>query len=87
MVVEHIRQFAGPPQVARSVKVQVPGKHFPGLSPAEQKVFYEGTAVDYAERHKFAVHHKAWGMAHTGPGIRFVCRSKIPLFPIQYCNG
>ena len=39
MVVEHIRQFAGPPQVARSVKVQVPGKHFPGLSPAEQKVF------------------------------------------------
>ena len=54
----------------------VPGKHFPGLQPAEQKVSYEGTAVDFAERHKFATHYnKAWGNAHTGPGIRFVCAS------------
>ena len=75
LAVEHIRQHKGPPQVVRSVKVLVPGKHFPGLQPAEQKVFYEGTAVGYTERHKFAVHHKAWGLAHTGPGIRFVCES------------
>ena len=25
--------------------------------------------------HKFAQHLKAWGVAHTGPGIRFICES------------
>ena len=73
--VDHIRQHKGQPQVDRGVKVQVPGKHFPGLQPAEQKVFYEGTAIEHAERHKFLQHHKAWGSAHTGPGIRFVCEA------------
>ena len=65
--VSHIRQHKGQPQVDRGVKVQVPGKHFPGLQPAEQKVFYGGTAIEHAERHKFLQHHKAWGSAHTGP--------------------
>ena len=27
------------------------------------------------ERHKFKAHHKAWGAAHTGPGVRFICTS------------
>ena len=58
--VDHIRQHKGQPQVDRGVKVQVPGKHFPGLQPAEQKVLYEGTAIEHAERHKFLQHHKAW---------------------------
>ena len=52
--VERIRQYLGQIQVARRVKVQVPGKHFPPLTAAEQKQFFEGTAVEYAERHKFA---------------------------------
>ena len=67
--VDVIKQYPGPQQIKRAVKVNVPGKHFPGLQPAEQKVAYEGTAVDYAERHRFAQHLKAWGAAHTGPGI------------------
>eukprot|EP00966_Prymnesium_polylepis_P058085 1345385-Prymnesium_polylepis.1 len=35
--VERIRQYLGQIQVARRVKVQVPGKHFPPLTAAEQK--------------------------------------------------
>ena len=53
----------------------MPGKHFPQLQPAEQKVDYEGTAVDFAERHQFAQHAKAWGAAHKSPGIRSSCTS------------
>ena len=41
----------------------------------EQKVFYEGTAMEYAEHHMFLQHNKAWGSADTGPGIRFVCEA------------
>ena len=41
---EVIKQYPGPQQVQRAVKVNVPGKHFPQLQPAEQKVDYEGTA-------------------------------------------
>ena len=41
----------------------------------EQKVFYEGTAMEYAEHHMFLQHNKAWGGADTGPGIRFVCEA------------
>ena len=60
----------------RAVKVLVLGKHFPALQPSEQKVLdYEGTAVEFKERHTFARHAKAWGAAHTGPGIRFLCVS------------
>ena len=52
----------GPVQVARMVQLKVPGKHFPNLTAAEQKELYDGTAVEYAERHKFAQHLKAWGV-------------------------
>ena len=72
---ERIKQHPGPVQVQRKVLVNVPGKHFPGLSSAEQAQFYEGQACEYAERHKFSQHLKAWGGAHTGPGIRFICSS------------
>ena len=70
-----IKQHPGPVQVTRRVKVQVPGKHFPQLSTAEQSEDYWGTAIEYKERHTFAVHRKAWGAAHSGPGIRFLCES------------
>ena len=50
--VERIRQHPGQQQVSRAVKVSVPGKHFPQLEAAEQKIDYDGTAVEYAERHK-----------------------------------
>jgi hypothetical protein len=73
--VEAIKQYPGMVQVTRKVKVDVPGKHFPQLQAAEQKQSYSGTAVEYAERHKFDRHLKAWGQAHTGPGIRFICDS------------
>ena len=35
--VERIRQYPGRMQVERRVKLKVPGKHFPALTPAEQK--------------------------------------------------
>ena len=60
--VEIIRQYPGPVQVARRVQLKVPGKHFSNLTAAEQKELYDGTAVEYAERHKFAQHLKAWGV-------------------------
>ena len=69
-VVERIRQHPGQQQVDRAVKVDVPGKRFPQLQAAEQKLDYAGTAVEYAERHKFSIHRKAWGNAHVGEGIR-----------------
>ena len=47
--VEIIRQYPGPVLVARRVQLKVPGKHFPNLTAAEQKEFYDGTAVEYAE--------------------------------------
>jgi hypothetical protein len=70
-----IKQHPGAVQVTRRVKVNVPGKFFPGLQPSESAVDYEGTAVESAERHSFSRHVKGWGAAHTGPGIRFICRS------------
>ena len=73
--VDVIRQFPGPAQVLRAVKVMAPGKHFTGLQPAERREFYEATAVEFKERHNFPAHHRAWGAAHQGPGIRFVCPS------------
>ena len=45
------------------------------LSAAEQAVSYKGTAVEHALRHSFGIHRKAWGAAHTGEGMRFVCTS------------
>lgn len=72
---EVIKRHPGPQQVDRAVVVKLPGKHFPQLQAAEQAVFHDGQAVEYAERHKLSVHHKAWGGAHTGPGIRFICTS------------
>lgn len=74
-MIERIKQYPGQVQVERSVKVQVPGKHFPGLQQNEQRTFYDGTACECAERHRFPQHNKAWGAAHTGPGIRFICES------------
>ena len=65
--VEPIKQFPGVQQVTRAVKVMVPAKHFPQLQVAKQRTFYEGTVMEYAERHKFDKHPKAWGTAHTGP--------------------
>ena len=67
---EVIKKHPGQQQVDRAVVVKVPGKHFPALQPAEQAAFYDGQAVEYTERHKFLAHHKAWGAAHTGPGMR-----------------
>ena len=75
LTVDVIKQYAGVVTVQRHVKVKVPGKHFPNLTPPEQAVNYWGEAIEYAERHKFSAHAKAWGAAHTGPGIRFLCTS------------
>jgi len=73
--VQSIKQYPGQQQVDRSVKVKVPGKHFPQLQALEQAVMYWGTAVEFRERQKFPRHAKAWGGEHTRPGIRFICDS------------
>ena len=75
LAVEVIKHYAGPVQVQRRVMVNVPGKHFPQLQAAEQAADYPGTAVEFKERHQFPLHRKAWGAAHTGPGMRFICES------------
>ena len=54
LAVERIKQYPGPVQVLRKVTVQVPGKHFTGLTSVEAGNFYEAQAVEYAERHTFA---------------------------------
>jgi hypothetical protein len=73
--VQAIKQYPGQQQVDRSVKVKVPGKHFPQLQASEQAAMYWGTAVEFRDRQKFPRHAKAWGGEHTGPGIRFICDS------------
>ena len=52
--------------------VNIPGKFFPSLTGAEQAAFYPGEPVEFKERHIFARHAKAWGAAHTGPGLRVI---------------
>ena len=49
-----IKQHAGLAQAERKVKVKVPGKHFPALTPAEQKEFFWGTAVEAALRRRIS---------------------------------
>ena len=66
MLVDHIRQHPGPVQVTRRMKVRVPGKHFPGLAATEQAAFYDGTAVESAERHRAAC--KSLGRRAQRPG-------------------
>ena len=61
MGMDVIKQYPGPLTVSRAVKVDVPGKHFPQLTGAEQNASYTGTAVEFTERHTFARHVKAWG--------------------------
>jgi hypothetical protein len=72
---EPVKQYRGQVQVTRCVRVNAPGKHFTGLTSAEEKLVYSVTAVEYRERNPFQRHLKAWGAAHTGPGIRFVSES------------
>ena len=74
--IDVIRQYPYPGQqtAERHVKVMVPGRFFPSLRPSERAVNYEGEASEYTERRQFK-DHVAWGAAHKGPGIRFVCNS------------
>ena len=85
MGMDVIKQYPGPLTVSRAVKVDVPGKHFPQLTGAEQNASYTGTAVEFTERYTFARHGKAWGAAHTGPSIRFICDSDAiaPMLPVR----
>jgi hypothetical protein len=73
--VERIKQYPGQLQVDRRVMVNAPGKFFPQLTPTDQAKEYPGEAVEFKERHNFPRHAKAWGGAHTGPGIRIICKS------------
>ena len=43
-----IKQYPGPLTVSRAVKVDVPGKHFPQLTGAEQNASYTGTPTEKA---------------------------------------
>ena len=70
-----VKQYPGQQQVDRAVVVNAPGRHWPGLTPAQQKQVYPVTAVEYRERHNFPRHIRAWGAAGRFPGIRFTCQS------------
>lgn len=67
--VEIVKKHPGPVQVTRRVKVNVPGKHFPQLTAAEQAADYEGTAVEFCERHSFPRHLKARYNAKFRPNV------------------
>ena len=69
---EPVKQYGVRVQAARSVRVKAPGKFFNNLTQAERAKDYWSVAVEYRERHAFERHSRAWGAAHTGPGIRFV---------------
>lgn len=73
--VDVIKQYPGQLQVDCRVIVNIPGRFFPQLTGAEQAAFYPGEPVEFKERHKFGTHVKAWGAAHTGPGLRVICKS------------
>ena len=45
-----IKQYPGLVQVERRVKVDVPGKHFNGLTDAEATQSFSSAAVEYRER-------------------------------------
>jgi hypothetical protein len=75
ILVDVIKQHSGIVTAQRRVKAVGPGKFFPNLTASEQKVDYMFEAVEFAERHSFAKHTKAWGNAHVGPGIRCICES------------
>ena len=89
MGMDVIKQYPGPLSltVSRAVKLaEAPGQAlFPHLTGAEQNASYTGTAVEFTERHTFVRHGKAWGAAHTGPGIRFICDSDAiaPMLPLR----
>ena len=46
--IETIKQHPGPQTAQRKVKVRCPGKFFPNLQPAEQRIDYEVEAVEFA---------------------------------------
>ena len=74
---EAIKQYPGQIQVTRAVKVKAPGKHFTTTCEAQRPLLTTGRRrrMEYKERYGFELHAKAWGTAHTGPGIRFICDS------------
>ena len=51
MGMDVIKQYPGPLTVSRAVKVDVPGKHFPQLTGAEQNASYTGTAVEFTVKY------------------------------------
>ena len=72
--VEVVKQYPGQQQVDRAVKVMVPGRHFPQLEESEQRVNYEGTAVEHRQRHAFGIHRKAW---HRPEGAKIVLNMDV----------
>ena len=69
-----LKQYPGQQQVDRAVEVSVPGRFFHWLPAADQKNNFTGSAIEFRDRHDFE-RHRAWGVAHTGAGIHFVCES------------
>ena len=59
--------------------VDVPGKHFPQLTGAEQNASYAGTAVEFTERHMFARY-----MLKYAKGISAAPSSNPSLWPLEF---
>ena len=78
LVMDVIKQYPGPAQAQRKVRVKVPAKHFLyflQLSSTESRRSRTGgTAVELAERPKFPQHLRQ-GAARTDAGIRFICEA------------
>ena len=73
--VEYIHQYEAKEQAELRVRINVPGKWFPGLTPAEKKEDYEAEAIDWDPSHKFPKRGERKEMRCTA--IKFLCKSDV----------
>ena len=66
----------------RAVKVMIPGAHFPTLTPAEQAVEYEGTAMEFDMNHKSLDGTIRRGVPHTSGRVSVLCASPTQLMTL-----
>lgn len=73
--VQKIVQYPAKEQAELRVRIKIPGKWFPNLTPAEQKLRYEATATTWEPSHRFPKRGERPAM--TCEGLRFLCDEDV----------
>lgn len=73
--VQKIVQYPAKEQAELRVRIKIPGKWFPNLTPTEQKVRYEATATTWEPSHRFPKRGERPAM--TCEGLRFLCDEDV----------